>query len=122
MLGPIKLSLVATVTPATGETFTRTVIGRDAWALLSLLLAGPRGCTPIQRPAPRWSHYVFKLRRAGINVETIHEGHEGSFAGTHARYLLRDLVSVHGGTLDAYLDSVEGRREFPGAHFGRAAA
>src|SRR5665811_1625975 len=32
--------------------------GRDAWALDQLIRAGKRGCTPIDNPAPRWSHYV----------------------------------------------------------------
>lgn len=29
------------------------VIGREAWALASLIEAGERGCTPIEQPAPR---------------------------------------------------------------------
>jgi hypothetical protein len=66
--------------------------GREDWALDSLLSAGPLGCTPIEHPGPRWSDYVFKLRRRGINVETITEAHEGPYAGHHARYVLRDRV------------------------------
>jgi hypothetical protein len=71
-----------------------TVIGRDAWALRELIVAGDSGCTPIDNPAPRWSHCVFKLRRAGIPVETITEPHGGPFAGTHARYRLGAPVRV----------------------------
>jgi hypothetical protein len=37
--------------------------GRDAWALSSLILAGADGCTPIDNPGPRWSGYIFKLKR-----------------------------------------------------------
>jgi hypothetical protein len=68
--------------------------GRDAWALTQLLNAGGLGCTPIDNPAPRWSHYVYKLRRGGIDVETIHEAHGGPFAGHHARHVLRSRVRV----------------------------
>lgn len=71
-----------------------TVKGREAWALLSLVAAGERGCTPIDNPAPRWSAYVFDLRQLGIVVETIHEPHAGPFPGTHARYVLRSPVAV----------------------------
>ncbi|MFS8037703.1 hypothetical protein ACI7BZ_12210 [Xanthobacter sp. AM11] len=71
-----------------------TVKGRVAWTLAHLLQAGERGCTPIERPAPRWSDYVFKLRRAGFTVETIDEAHGGNYSGTHARYVLRTPVEV----------------------------
>jgi hypothetical protein len=71
-----------------------TVTGRDADTLEKLKDAGPRGLTPIDYPAPRWSHYVFKLRRAGFNIETIDEAHSGPFAGTHARYVLRSDVEI----------------------------
>jgi hypothetical protein len=101
---------------------TTTVTGRVAWALLSLMRGGETGCTPITRPAPRWSDYVFRLRGQGFDVETIDESHGGSFAGSHARYVLRDQVSVFGGNLREYLDSPEGRREFGNAYFGSAAA
>ncbi|MCX5517770.1 hypothetical protein OSH10_04930 [Kaistia defluvii] len=73
---------------------TVKVRGRDAWALDALLRAGERGVTPIERPAPRWSHYIFKLRRAGLVVETIDEPHAGTYAGHHARYVLRSSVEV----------------------------
>ncbi|MFN7090697.1 MAG: hypothetical protein ACK4P4_09135 [Allorhizobium sp.] len=71
-----------------------TVIGRDAWALRHLMDAGRKGCTTIDVPGPRWSHYVWKLRQAGIAVETIHEGHGGPFPGNHARYVLRSDLQV----------------------------
>lgn len=101
---------------------TTAVVGRVAWALLSLMREGEAGCTPINRPAPRWSDYVFRLRGQGFNIETIDESHGGPFSGTHARYVLRDQVSVFGGNLDAYLMSEAGRREFPYSNFAGAAA
>jgi hypothetical protein len=66
--------------------------GREEWALSHLLTAGDRGCTPIDTPGPRWSDYVFKLRRRGIDVETITEAHGGPYRGTHARYRLVSKV------------------------------
>lgn len=69
------------------------LVGRYAWALSSLIDSGLAGCTPIDRPGPRWSHYVFVLRRDyGLNIETITEAHGAPFPGTHARYVLRTDV------------------------------
>jgi hypothetical protein len=77
------------------------VSGRDRWALERLMDAGARGCTPIDEPAPRWSGYVFNLRRMGVAIETIHERHGGPFAGTHARYVLRSSVRRADGNREA---------------------
>ena len=66
--------------------------GREEWALSHLLAAGPHGCTPISHPGPRWSDYVFKLRRRGLDIATQSEHHGGPFAGTHGRYILRSKV------------------------------
>jgi hypothetical protein len=76
------------------DTVSIFVDGRDAWALLQLIDAGEAGCTPINNPAPRWGHYIWKLRRAGIVIETITEPHGGPFAGHHARYVLRSKLRV----------------------------
>ena len=73
---------------------TRTVTGRVAWTLDQLIKAGEGGCTPFDNPAPRWSDYVFKLRRDGFNVETRDEAHGGPYSGTHARYVLVSPVRV----------------------------
>lgn len=87
-----KCHFVAKIEPDGGS---HAVVGRNAWALCNLIeAAGERGCTPIDHPGPRWSHYIFKLRRAGFIIETIHEGHDGPFAGIHARYILRSEVST----------------------------
>ena len=66
--------------------------GREVWALQHLLAAGNTGCTPIDKPGPRWSHYVWKLRGRGIAIETITEPHGPPFAGTHARYVLTSRI------------------------------
>jgi hypothetical protein len=68
--------------------------GREAWALDQLIIAGDGGCTPITHPGPRWSDYVFKLRKRGLSIETIDEKHGGPFSGLHARYVLHSPVSV----------------------------
>jgi len=73
---------------------TITVVGRDAWALQKPIEAGDAGVTPLDAPGPRWSGYVHKLRKAGLVIETIHEGHGGRFPGRHARYVLRSNVTV----------------------------
>ncbi len=73
---------------------TIAVKGRDAWALQCLVDAGERGVTPLDTPGPRWSGYVHKLRKAGLVIATIHEGHGDPFPGTHARYVLRSAVTV----------------------------
>ncbi len=69
-------------------------VGRIAWALRALINAGECGCTPIDAPGPRWSHYVWVLRRDGIDIETITESHGGPFPGTHARYVLRSPLRI----------------------------
>lgn len=77
-----------------GETPLHIVVyGRDRWALECLIAAGAKGCTPIDRPGPRWSAYVFNLRGMGVQIETVREPHGGPFEGTHARYVLRSVVT-----------------------------
>lgn len=69
--------------------------GRDAWALEELIRVGAKGLTTLERPAPRWSGYIHKLKRIyGVNIETVPEGHGGEFAGRHGRYILRSTVRV----------------------------
>lgn len=71
-----------------------TFTGRFAWALMKLHQAGKDGVTPLDTPGPRWSAYVHNLRRAGLDIETIHEPHCGPYPGTHARYVLRSEISI----------------------------
>lgn len=76
-----------------GQAFA--VKGRNAWALLELIKAGPLGVTPIDNPGPRWSAYVFNLKRENhLSIETHYEGHRGAFPGTHARYVLVTNVEI----------------------------
>ena len=77
-----------------------TLAGRFAWTAMQLHQAGKSGCTPIERPAPRWSHYVWRLRHDwGLNIETITEGHAGPYAGHHARYVLHTPIEVLEGSI-----------------------
>lgn len=82
-----------TITHANGKTEAVAVSGRDRWALEALAAAGELGCTPIEKPGPRWSGYVHNLRKLGVPIETVTEPHDGPFAGTHARYILRASVA-----------------------------
>jgi hypothetical protein len=68
--------------------------GRQAWALNELVAVGETGCTSITTPGPRWSDYIFKLRRGGVSIETVDERHGGSFSGSHARYVVRSSVRM----------------------------
>lgn len=88
----VRLTVTAQLIPD-GRPFT--VSGRNAWALLELVKAGPKGCTPIDNPGPRWSAYVFDLRTEhGLAIETVHESHYGPFPGNHARYVLRSSLEI----------------------------
>lgn len=78
-----------------GTTSEIIVQGRDRWALESLNHAGALGCTPIDHPGPRWSAYVHALRHeCGLEIETVHEKHDGPFQGNHARYVLKSRVTL----------------------------
>jgi hypothetical protein len=68
--------------------------GREAWTLRHLIAAGEVGITTIDHPAPRWSHYIWKLRGAGLLISTAHEPHKGDFPGHHGRYKLETPVTV----------------------------
>jgi hypothetical protein len=68
--------------------------GREAWTLRRLVDAGPKGVTTIDHPAPRWSHYIYRLRKAGLGISTDYETHSGDFPGNHGRYRLEIAVTV----------------------------
>jgi hypothetical protein len=70
------------------------VRGRTAWSLKKLTTAGAAGCSVFDNLAPRWSGYVYKLRKLGFVIDTIRERHRGRFPGHHARYILRSQVSI----------------------------
>jgi hypothetical protein len=69
-------------------------VGRFAATLDALILANEGGLSPLDWPMPRWAHYVYRLRRDGVVIETVTEAHAGPFSGTHARYVLRSEVKV----------------------------
>ncbi len=96
-----RLQITARILPD-GPAFT--LRGRDAWALLELIRVGEGGCTPLDTPGPRWSGYVYNLRRQGLVIETITESHGGQFAGHHARYVLHSPVQIVSRS-----DAMEGR-------------
>ncbi len=90
-----KFSLRAVITlPDGSESLPVTVIGRDAWMLDQLMQVGAHGLTSIERPAPRISHYVHKLRGFGFDIDTEYEGHGGPFPGKHGRYRLLSKVRI----------------------------
>jgi len=69
--------------------------GRVAWTARHLINAGARGVTTAQLPpGVRVSDSIMKLRRAGVDIETQHEGHSGDYPGRHGRYLLRSRLEV----------------------------
>ena len=72
----------------------KSFVGREAWTLRHLIDTGSVGVTTIDHPAPRWSHYVYKLRQAGLTISTEYEPHTGSFPGTHGRYRLETSVTI----------------------------
>lgn len=83
------------VTNPNEQPFYLILAGRNLWAMKQLIRAGRKGCTPINNPAPRWSAYVYNLRKFGVAIETVTEKHAGAYPGTHARYVL--LSKVEGG-------------------------
>ncbi len=89
-----RFSLSVQILDEQSSTKVLRLKGRPAWALRELVKAGPSGCTPINQPAPRWAAYVHDLREAGISIETVTEPHGGTFAGTHARYVLRSQAEI----------------------------
>lgn len=76
----------------TGETLC--LKGREAWCMAQLITHGQAGVTPLERPAPRWSDYVFRLRKRLLPVRTIEEAHGGAYRGHHARYRLDTPVDI----------------------------
>lgn len=92
MTKPIAEMIVYAVLDAGGTEREMRFKGRDAWALDELIQADGEGCTPISHPGPRWSGYIYKLRRAGLDIATLHEAHDGPYRGHHGRYILRSRV------------------------------
>lgn len=76
--------------------------GRLGWTMAQLAMAGPKGVTTIERPAPRWSGYVHMLRKRGIEIDTEMVPHDGNYPGHHARYRLLSQVTVAGGGMEGH--------------------
>lgn len=74
--GPVEFQ----VTKVDNQTTIIAVSGRVRWALECLIMAGRKGCTPLDTPGPHWSDYVLRLRSEGVDIETIHESHGGPFS------------------------------------------
>jgi hypothetical protein len=67
---------------------------RAMWFLDELVKAGADGVTTIDYPGVRVGACLLTLRKAGVDVQTIYESHDGEFAGRHGRYVLRSRVEL----------------------------
>jgi hypothetical protein len=86
---------VVKVVAKVGEREPQTWDGRFAFTLNKLVEKGEAGATPHDFPTGcRVAHYVFRLRRDGIGIQTIREPHAGNFSGSHARYRLISPVTI----------------------------
>lgn len=61
--------------------------------LEALIQSGATGCNFYDAPAPRWASSVHRLRKMGVDIETIREAHGGEHPGHHARYRLHSNVT-----------------------------
>ncbi len=69
-----------------------TLTKRAEFFLEEMLVAGSEGITTIDYPGVRVGDAIHKLRKAGVDVQTLHEAHGGDFAGHHGRYVLRSRI------------------------------
>lgn len=90
--GPIEYSVFPSGIPNFTIRFSMHA-SRERDVLEALLEAGATGCTFFDAPAPRWAASIYRLRKRGIEIETIREPHGGPYPGTHARYFLRCAVT-----------------------------
>jgi hypothetical protein len=65
---------------------------RADFFLGELLAAGREGISTINYPGVRVGDAIFKLRKAGVEIETDHVAHGGEFAGSHGVYRLKSRV------------------------------
>jgi hypothetical protein len=73
----------------------RRFASRDSGTLHKWTQTTEGGCTLSEHPAPRWNHDVCWLLWERVGSQTVAEKHDGRYAGTHARYVLRSRVEVH---------------------------
>lgn len=71
--------------------------GQTAKALRALALAGKGGVTALEVStwAYRFAAYCHDLRKKGLEIETLHEKHEGGWHGRHVLHTLVRLEPVH---------------------------
>lgn len=89
---PRAIEVIARIGGSDGE--RKRFVGREAWALRELAKAQDQGVSTIEHVGPRLSHYVMKIRQAGIAIETVKEPHAGAYRGWHARYKLRTPITI----------------------------
>jgi len=81
----------------TGLKTEQTFKGREAQTIRALAEAGDKGVTALELSswALRLAAYVNVLRKAGLDITTVREAHDG---GTHGRYILEQPVDLDGVT------------------------
>lgn len=85
------VDLVAMMAPVP-EITPLTLTKRAEFFLEEMLAAGSEGITTIDYPGVRVGDAIFKLRKAGVVIDTAYEQHGGEFSGSHGRYLLRSRI------------------------------
>lgn len=85
--GASLLDLMSTPAP-----LPLVLTARAEFFLEELLGAGDEGITTIGYPGVRVGDAIYKLRKAGVAVDTVYEEHGGEFAGHHGRYFLKSKV------------------------------
>jgi len=75
------------------EILPLTLTKRAEFFLEEMLEAGAEGITTDAYPGVRVGDAVFKLRKAGVVIDTAYEQHGGEFAGHHGRYILRSKIA-----------------------------
>lgn len=73
------------------------VSGQTAKAIRALVLAGKHGVTALEVAtwAYRFAAYCHDLRKKGLEIETVREGHVGGWHGRHVLHTLVRLEPVH---------------------------
>ncbi len=85
------VDLVEMMAP-TPDTIPLNLTKRAEFFLEEMLAAGSEGITTIDYPGVRVGDAIHKLRKAGVDVQTVYEQHGGDFAGHHGRYILRSRI------------------------------
>ena len=72
------------------------VEGQEARTLTAVYDAGNVGITALEVStwALRLAHYVMKLKKLGLSIDTVREKLAGAVPGWHDRYILRSGVQI----------------------------